>query len=92
LRKKAQKKVKYPKSQALFFIHYRCIGSRPQLHQNPNHLNCPLVDGEASTVRSAFDKSSRRGPNRLSNRGKLSDENRWVIMANLIPWEKFEEE
>ena len=24
--------------------------------------------------------------------GKLSDENRWVIMANLIPWEKFEEE
>ena len=24
--------------------------------------------------------------------GKLSDENRWVIMTNLIPWEKFEEE
>lgn len=24
--------------------------------------------------------------------GKLSAENRWVIMANLIPWEKFEEE
>ncbi|MFM7278621.1 MAG: IS5 family transposase [Microcystis aeruginosa] len=24
--------------------------------------------------------------------GKLSDENRWVIMANLIPWEEFEEE
>ena len=24
--------------------------------------------------------------------GKLSDENRWVIMANLIPWQKFEEE
>ena len=24
--------------------------------------------------------------------GKLSDENRWVIMANLIPWEQFEEE
>jgi hypothetical protein len=24
--------------------------------------------------------------------GKLSDENRWVMMANLIPWEKFEEE
>jgi hypothetical protein len=23
---------------------------------------------------------------------KLSDENLWVIMANLIPWEKFEEE
>ncbi|NCS26901.1 MAG: hypothetical protein GPI96_21670 [Microcystis aeruginosa BS13-02] len=21
--------------------------------------------------------------------GKLSNENRWVIMANLIPWEKF---
>jgi transposase, IS5 family len=24
--------------------------------------------------------------------GKLSDENRWVIMANLIPWENFEAE
>jgi IS5 family transposase len=24
--------------------------------------------------------------------GKLSPENRWVIMANLIPWEKFEKE
>ena len=24
--------------------------------------------------------------------GKLSDENRWVIMTNLIPWEQFEEE
>ena len=24
--------------------------------------------------------------------GKLSAENRWVIMANLIPWSKFEEE
>jgi hypothetical protein len=24
--------------------------------------------------------------------GKLSQDNRWVIMANLIPWEEFEEE
>jgi len=24
--------------------------------------------------------------------GKLSEENRWVIMAKLIPWEKFEKE
>ena len=23
---------------------------------------------------------------------KLSQENRWVVMANLIPWEEFEEE
>jgi hypothetical protein len=24
--------------------------------------------------------------------GKLSQDNRWVIMANLIPWDEFEEE
>ena len=24
--------------------------------------------------------------------GKLSEDNRWVIMANLIPWDEFEEE
>ncbi|TRU45581.1 MAG: IS5/IS1182 family transposase, partial [Microcystis aeruginosa Ma_QC_Ca_00000000_S207] len=24
--------------------------------------------------------------------GKLSPDNRWVIMANLIPWSEFEEE
>jgi hypothetical protein len=24
--------------------------------------------------------------------GKLSEDNRWVIMANLIPWSEFEEE
>jgi hypothetical protein len=24
--------------------------------------------------------------------GKLSEENRWVIMASLIPWSEFEEE
>ena len=24
--------------------------------------------------------------------GKLSEENRWVIMANLIPWQEFEQE
>ena len=24
--------------------------------------------------------------------GKLSQDNRWIIMANLIPWEEFEKE
>jgi hypothetical protein len=24
--------------------------------------------------------------------GKLSQDNRWIIMANLIPWDEFEEE
>ncbi|MCA2811198.1 MAG: IS5/IS1182 family transposase, partial [Microcystis sp. M090S1] len=35
-----------------------------------------------------------QNPNHLNcpRSGKLSDENRWVIMTNLIPWEKFEEE
>lgn len=28
----------------------------------------------------------------LPNEGKLSQDNRWVIMANLIPWDEFEQE
>ena len=27
----------------------------------------------------------------LSSGSKLSPDNRWIIMANLIPWEEFEE-
>lgn len=39
------------------------------------------------------DSSLTPPPNfELPFEGKLSQDNRWVIMANLIPWEEFEEE
>ncbi|TRU81283.1 MAG: transposase, partial [Microcystis viridis Mv_BB_P_19951000_S69D] len=35
---------------------------------------------------------SPSGARKSAKKGKLSPDNRWVIMANLIPWSEFEEE
>ncbi len=42
--------------------------------------------------RKAFSSPTLAENFELPFEGKLSQDNRWVIMANLIPWDEFEEE
>jgi hypothetical protein len=51
-----------------------------------------LVPGSGKMYRKAASSPTSPENFELPFEGKLSQDNRWVIMANLRPWDEFEEE
>jgi hypothetical protein len=63
-----------------------------QLQGNPVKSDKTLVPQPGKMYRKVDSPPTPPEKFELPFEGKLSQDNRWIIMANLIPWEEFEEE
>ena len=63
-----------------------------QLQGNQVKSDKTLVPPPGKMYRKVDSPSTQPEEFELPFEGKLSQDNRWVIMANLIPWDEFEEE